>query len=78
MFPYPVSSYSLFVNALAPIIAALEDVLPGPLSDALAHFSEVLGEVIAAGLAVLPDPINPYSPPRSMSAQRSRLARGPA
>ena len=66
--PYPVFSYSLFVNAFAPIIAALEDVLPGPLSDALAHFSETLGEVIAATLAVLPDPINPYLPPPSAAS----------
>ena len=53
-FPYPAFSYSLFVNALAPIIAALEEVLPGPLSDALTRLSEVLGEVIAGGLELFP------------------------
>ena len=43
-------------------------MLPGPLSDALAHLSETLGEVIAKVLAVLPDPINPYLPPPSASS----------
>ena len=66
--PYPAFSYSLFVNALAPHHRRLGKNLPGPLSDALVHLSETLGEVIAKVLAVLPDPINPYLQPPSASS----------
>ena len=58
--PYPLGSYSLFVTTFAPIIAALEEVLPAPLADALGAVSLALNDVLGKALGVLPDPVNPF------------------
>jgi hypothetical protein len=65
---YPFFNYSLFVTTAAPVIAALEQVLPGPLADALGAISTELSAIIGKGLGLLPAPVNPFFALASSSA----------
>lgn len=76
----PFGSFSLFTTAFAPIAAALggpTGVLPPALADVFNHLTEVLGEVVAAGLGVLPTPNNPFNPyddPAMMLVANAKMA----
>jgi hypothetical protein len=79
--PVPGGTYSLFVNAFGPILAAIEDTTPDPVADAVEQLSLKLNTVLTNGLAHLPAPDNPFipGPPAVMAAAKApTVTSGPA